>query len=493
MTMSDPDKAASGPAPAERDELYRQWLAVRYSHPSYYGLLGLAELEDDEEAIQQAGRKAKRTLRAYQIGTYRAEALVLLQEVGQAVAALTNAEKKREYDRDLRARWTAAIRELYHAHCDGAARDAAVLEVWLRAAADRGVPVTRLLPSILRDMTGRMAEWPAEGAHSLPVPVNLWLYRDAVILGYGLKEASLEHRASAVKHIQKVLGLSEGLARLVAEEITRDTAAFSRLRMLARARRDPLGLLVSLGARVRRFGGSLGRSGKVVVAMASLLGVKKRDMADAVERLKNAPRRPPVTARKSAGDAKDGSQQDGAADRGPGALRQLLAGVFGRPQGIIVALAVLVGIVAVALAVAVATDLWTPWKKPESPPAVTPTDAAVTDTDDSMPPDESDTEAFKEWIKKYPLGKTPPAMPKPTPTAKPRDPAKPPAPAKPRDGAAKPVKPSEPARPREVVVDPNLDSPDTAPAPATTFFSVPAVTRTDSPKPPKKKPAATRS
>jgi hypothetical protein len=447
--MSATEKMASGPTTPERDELYRQWLGVRYSHPSYYGLLGLAELEPDEEVIQQAGRKAKRTLRAYQIGTYRAEALDLLQEIGQAVSVLVNAEKRREYDRDLRVRWTAAVRELYAALCEGDRRDAAMLEAWLKTCADRGVPVTRLLPSIIRGMGEHLEEWPPHGNHALPMPVNLWIYRDAVILGQGLKDVPLDRRASAVQHIQKVLGLSEGLARLVAEEITRDAPAFDRLRMLVRARRDPMGLLVSLGARVRRYGGQLGRTGKVVVAAASMLGVKRRDMTDAVERL-TLTRRPVAAA-----PAAPGPPRPDVARNVHVAARRLRDAVAERPRGLVIALAVLVGLAALAFIVAVATNTWSPWAKTDLVPVETPT--AVSKPAVPPAPGKVDVEAIQKFRNEHPEYNV-----------------------RPGETGTRPEEPKAPAS-----VEPD-ESPATAPAPATKFFNVPSTPAP--PKPPKKKP-----
>ena len=88
-----------------REEMYREWLGIANPAPSYYGLLGLPELETDDAAVLGAGRRVKRKVRAYQIGLYRKQALDLLAEIGQAVSVLTNARKKKAYDGELMARW----------------------------------------------------------------------------------------------------------------------------------------------------------------------------------------------------------------------------------------------------------------------------------------------------------------------------------------------------------------------------------------------------
>ncbi len=443
--MSDSETMAAGPTDPTRDELYRDWLGLRYSHPSYYGLLNVPELESDEEKIQQAGRKAKRKLRAYQIGTYRKLALELLTEIGQAVSVLTNAEKKRAYNGQLLARWKATVDELYRAHCEGAAHDEAVLEVWLKTCAGRGVPVTRLLPWMIRTLGPRLAEWPPHGGHDLPLPVNLWMYRDAVILGQSVAATSLERRATAVKQIQKLLGLSEGLARLVAEEITRDPPVFARMRIVAQARRDPMGLLVRLGLRVRRYGGQVGRFGKVVVAVAALLGIRKRNMAEAVERLSRERQK---TTKAEAAPAAPRMRQ-----RVRNASYRLRGLAADRPQGLVIAVAVLVGLAAVTLMLLVAMNVWAPWKKPEAGPAVK-GHAGGDRRDAAAHPDAADIEAFKSFSQKYPA-----AYQAPLP---------------------------EPELPDDLSALPSEDSEGKS---ATTFFGVPA-TKTP-PKPPKKKPAAT--
>ena len=264
-----------------REEIYRDWLGLKCTTPSHYGLLGVPELEHDATAILHAGRRVKRKLRAYQIGPYRKQALNMLSEVGQAVSVLTNAEKKRAYDRELFARWRGTLEELYKLHCDGKPRDAAVLDAWLSACMARGVPVTRLLPAIIFDLGPRLKEWPPHGEHKVNLLVNMWIYRDAVVLGAALHLGTLEQRVEAVKRVQKVLGLTEGQARVVAEEVTRGLHLFTKTRLVGLAKADPEMFLVRLGRRIRRYGGHLGRHGAAVAALALLLAMSTKRLPGA--------------------------------------------------------------------------------------------------------------------------------------------------------------------------------------------------------------------
>jgi hypothetical protein len=439
-----------------REEIYREWLGIKSITPSYYGILGVPELESDQQVVLHAGRRVKRKLRAYQIGQYRKQALDLLAEVGQAMVVLTSADKKAPYDRELLKRWKAAIDECYRAHVDGAGRDPGVLEAWLNACVLRGVPVTRLLPAMVRRLGPRYKEWPPHGEHKVGLPVGLWIYRDAVILGQCLHIGRLERRVEAVKHIQKLLGVTEGLARLAAEEVSRSLHIFARARFLSEAKRDPEGYLVRVARRIHRYGGHLGRNAEILATIASLLGMHRKLLEKVAGRLErptgevSAARKAALASKKAARDAKTVVQW----------LRY-------RPQVAMVGAAVLAGIVVLALAVVVATGLWNPWGRNAAikPGAVGVPGAAVTSEPQSpgrttepashpQPIEEgpapTDLEALQQFIKKYPSGTRPPPEEEPQPPAD-----------------APPVVEPGPKRPREK----GHPAPSKAP---TTFFNVPA-------------------
>ncbi|MBM4019103.1 MAG: hypothetical protein FJ288_12370 [Planctomycetes bacterium] len=403
-----------------REEIYREWLGLKCASPSYYGLLGLPELETDSQVILHAGRRVKRKLRAYQIGPYRKQALDLLAEVGQAVAVLTSPEKKPAYDRELMGRWQAAVTELHHAHCDGAPRQPAVLETWLGACVSRGVPVTRVLPAIVRRLRAQLQDWPPEGGHKVGLPVGLWIYRDAVILGQCLHIGTLDRRVEAVKHVQKTMGVTEGLARVVAEEVSRSLHLFAHARFVGQAKRDPEGYLVRLGRRIRRYGGHLGRRAEVLTTVAALLGLHRKVLERVFERL--AEPAPGMSAgRKAAREA-----------------RLAVRWFQFRPQVVVIGLAVVVGMAALVAAVLVAGGVWDPWpadasrpmptEPPVGPPAAA-ADVRPTAEPHVRPPlgpaTEADLEALRQFIEKYPSGKPPPAT-EPEPATPVRPPAKPP-------------------------------------------------------------------
>jgi len=397
--------------------MYREWLGIANPAPSYYGLLGLPELETDDAAVLGAGRRVKRKVRAYQIGLYRKQALDLLAEIGQAVSVLTNAQKKKVYDGELMARWKGAVEELYQTHCNGEAKDPDVLEAWLTACRARGVPVTRLMPYIMQTLTKRVGDWPASGDHGLGLPINLWIYRDAVILGQCLHVGALEKRIEAVKQAQKLLTVPEGLARLVAEEVGQAQHLFARARLVAQGRENPEDILLRLGRRIRRFGGNLG-DGAVLAAVAGLLGVDKEDLGRAMGRMDERP------VELSAGQAASvAARRARERIQGIGDLSgQAAAWVKHRPQ-ILIGVAVVVGVAALAVAVLVAAGvIQLGQSEPPPPPAVvaqtpTPPPAVVAQTPTPPPPAavaQTPTPPKPAAVAQTP---TPPASPRPQPRA----------------------------------------------------------------------------
>jgi len=283
---ASPNRATQADLP--REEMLRDWLGVETPDPSYYGLLGVAELETGEDAILQAARRVKRKVRAYQIGLYRKQALGLLAEVGQAVSTLTNPEKKRAYDTTLMAKWREQTETLAREHLGQGDRTPEVLEAWLTACRARGLPVARLMPYLMQRLMVRSGGWPKVGAHHLVLPAAVWIYRDVAVLGQCLEAGPFEKRVESVKKAQRMLGIPLGIARMVAEDVGRSVHVFSELRLVRQAKDDPERTLLRLGRRIRRYGGDLGK-GKVLAAVTRVLGKSKADLDAATERIDEPP------------------------------------------------------------------------------------------------------------------------------------------------------------------------------------------------------------
>jgi len=330
-----------------REEMLREWLGVEVPELSYYGLLGVPELESDEKAILEAGRRVKRKVRAYQIGLYRKQALGLLAEIGQAVSTLTNPEKKRACDNALMARWRQEGEDLAREHLGQGERTPEALEAWLTACRDRGIPVARLMPYLMQRVMARASGWPKVGVHHIVLPVAVWTYRDAAVLGQCLAIGPLEKRAESVKKTQRMLGIPLGIARMVAEEVARSVHAFKALRLVRQAKDNPEMTLLRLGRRIRRYDGHLGK-GKVLAAVARLLGKKKTDLDEALAHIDEPPVEMPrgLKAARAARAAKDRVHSLGGV---PGVV---LAWVGGRPE-ILISAAVAAGIVTFVLVVLV--------------------------------------------------------------------------------------------------------------------------------------------
>ena len=343
-----------------REEIYREWLGLNNPAPTCYGLLGVPELESDENAIQYAARRVKRKLRAYQIGLYRKQALEILAEVGQAVSVLTNAEKKRAYDNDLVRRWRAAIEELYQTHCKTPMPEPAAVELWLSACLARGISVTRLMPRLMRALESRSEDWARQGEVQVSFPISLWLYRDVIILGQCLHVGTLEQRSEAVKQVQKLLGVPEGLVRLMVEEVARGLHLFTGTRIVRQAQRKPDEVLLRLARRIRRFGGHVGPRCKVLAAAATLVGKHKRDLEHVLQRMDELPvdLLPIQAAAMQARRAKEKVEEAG--HRAWEVKDRAKAWVASHPQ-VLVGLAAVTGVAALVLAYLVATGHWRPF------------------------------------------------------------------------------------------------------------------------------------
>ena len=401
------------------EDLYRDWLGVTSPSPTYYDLLGVPPLERDATRILQAAREVKRKIRAYQIGRYRKQALGLLSDVGQAVSVLTNAAKRRVYDNDLLRGWRKTIEALYDGHCANRSHEPETLEAWLIACRESGVPVSRLIPAIMRFLRPQMDSWPARGEHGLNLPKGLWIYRDAVVLGSCLDDIPLERRAEAVKGLQKALGIPEGLARVVAEEVTQESRLLDRMSLVRQAQGDPEGTVLRMGWRIKRLGGRPDdQRSKILSSVGALVGLDRRRIRVLLPRLGERPvvlrasRRAALAARTVGRRAHETGRQ---VRRRARLVRGWLAD---RPQ-LLVAAAVLSGLVVLVLAVLVVAGVWKPWvpstesedappiESPQPPTGLPPTPGGPGES----PP--SGLEEWKEFMKKYPVepGVEPPLPP----------------------------------------------------------------------------------
>ncbi|HUX15787.1 MAG TPA: hypothetical protein VMW52_04895 [Phycisphaerae bacterium] len=417
--MTENPSAQKQPGEMSLEDLYRDWLGVTSPSPTYYDLLGVPPLERDATRILQAAREVKRKIRAYQIGRYRKQALGLLSDVGQAVSVLTNAAKRRVYDNDLMRGWRKTIETLYDGHCANRSHEPETLEAWLIACRESGVPVSRLIPTIMRFLRPRMDSWPARGEHGLNLPKGLWIYRDAVVLGSCLDDIPLERRIEAVKGLQKALGIPEGLARVVAEEVTQESRLLDRMSLVRQAQGDPEGTVLRMGWRIKRLGGRPDdQRSKILSSVGALVGLDRRRIRVLLPRLDERPAVLPASRRAALAARTVGRRAHETGRQVRGWLGLAWAWLADRPQ-LLVAAAVLSGLVVLVLAVLVVAGVWKPWGPStesevappiESPPPPTELPAPPEGPDESPP---SGLEEWKEFMKKYPVepGAVPPTPP----------------------------------------------------------------------------------
>jgi hypothetical protein len=253
---------------------YRDWLNVATIErpPSHYALLGLPELEDDRRAIQEAARRAKKTVRAYQIGAYRDQAVALLAEIARAVDTLTDADKKAEYDAERRAQLLALAQENFpQAELRRPLED--VFADWLGQSLKAGVPVPQLLPDLMQWCLGRALVWPTRGAHGVPLPLGLWIYAEAAIVGQCVRRSGEAQRAAAVKRLQQAFGISEQLSRIVILSVHRRPRSFVRMDLVRKAAEQPAGLMQDWVDRLALWRITLEATSPAYASLAFLLGL----------------------------------------------------------------------------------------------------------------------------------------------------------------------------------------------------------------------------
>ncbi len=84
-------------------DVYKDWLGIPPGPrpPDHYELLRLVRFEDDAEKIRAHYRKLNAHVKKYQTGPYSTRSQELLNELARTMLCLTDAERKRDYDRSL--------------------------------------------------------------------------------------------------------------------------------------------------------------------------------------------------------------------------------------------------------------------------------------------------------------------------------------------------------------------------------------------------------
>lgn len=248
LSSSDSQPQSSVPAPGRRSEStgaadpYRDWLglATLERPPSPYALLGLPELESNPRAVSEAARRTKKTMRAYQIGKYREQALALLGEIGQAVETLSNRENKAAYDEQR----LQQLLEVAQARFPQKELERPLDEIfgeWLDGLRKSGMPLPQMIPALMAWCLSRAFSWPPHGPLKVPLPLGLWVYFEAAVVGRCVERSPLEQRALAVKRVQQSLGIGEQLSRMVILDTARRPESFAGsevVRVAASAPRD---------------------------------------------------------------------------------------------------------------------------------------------------------------------------------------------------------------------------------------------------------------
>lgn len=84
-------------------DVYKEWLGIPEGPrpPDHYQLLRLVQFEDAVDKIRGNYKKLNAHVRKYATGQYSIESQTLLNELAKAMLCLTDAERKKEYDRSL--------------------------------------------------------------------------------------------------------------------------------------------------------------------------------------------------------------------------------------------------------------------------------------------------------------------------------------------------------------------------------------------------------
>lgn len=89
---------------SEAFDPYHKWLGIPPAEqpPNHYRLLGVTLFESDPDVIAHAAEQRIVHVRAFQIGKHSDESQQILREISTARVCLLNADKKAEYDKQLR-------------------------------------------------------------------------------------------------------------------------------------------------------------------------------------------------------------------------------------------------------------------------------------------------------------------------------------------------------------------------------------------------------
>ena len=270
---ADHNAAPSSPSDRPLDP-YVEWLAVPTAErpPSCYALLGLRELENDPALIAAAARQARKTVRAYQIGKYRKEAMALLREIGEAIDTLSNPQKKTAYDQQRLRQATAAAKASFPPP-DLRRTPEETLAQWLTRAEQLGLPTLTLLPDLMRWCLEQPTAWPLCGPENTPLPLGLWIYFESAVVGQCVERGSIDVRVAAVKRLQQIFGISEQLSRIINLDIGRRPQAFADTELVRLAAERPRDLMQQWLDRLARHDPDRGPAPKVYGALAQLLGL----------------------------------------------------------------------------------------------------------------------------------------------------------------------------------------------------------------------------
>ncbi len=257
---------------------YREWLGINTVErpPSAYALFNLSELETDTAAIGDAALVVKRTLRSYQIGKYRKQALQLQGEVSKAADILTHPQKKAEYD----AQRQTVLLQRAQANFPQADMDRPLDDLfvdWLTACDRVGMPVPQIMPQLMSWCLDRAFNWPQRGNLKVPLPLGLWIYTEVALVGQLVERQPLETRVRAVKAVQQALGVSQALALMVNQHIGRRAKSFGLLPVTQMAANQPRKLMQEWVDRLAARKVNLEPESTPYKAMAFLLGLTGQD------------------------------------------------------------------------------------------------------------------------------------------------------------------------------------------------------------------------